>query len=93
MRENIWEGGAVYILIGETFDILAEASGDELCTHKVIMRPLPTNQQAAAHNRHLDLQRCRHRRYAHTVPICQTTVVSPYTFPPVAMLVCRRKCI
>lgn len=60
MRESIWEGGAVYILIGETFDILAEASGDELCTHKVIMRPPPTNQQAAAHNRHLDLQRCRH---------------------------------
>ena len=43
MGENVGDGGGtVYILVGETFDVLADASRGKLCTHKARMSP-PTN--------------------------------------------------
>ena len=56
MGENIWRTRAVYILSGETSDMIADASRDKLCTHDVRVSP-PTNQHTVAHNPELDLQK------------------------------------
>ena len=56
MGENIWRVRTVYILSGETSDMIAEASRGRLCTHDARVSP-PTNQHTVAHNPELDLQK------------------------------------
>jgi len=56
MGKNIWRVRAVYILSGETSDMIADASRDMLCTHYARVSP-PTNQHTVAHNQELDLQK------------------------------------
>jgi len=56
MGESIWRVRAAYILSGETFDMIADASRGRLCTHDARVSP-PTNQHTVAHNRESDLQK------------------------------------
>ena len=55
MEGNIWRVRTVYILSGETSDMIADASRGRLCTHHARVSP-PTNQHTVAHNHELDLQ-------------------------------------
>ena len=84
MRENIREGGAVYIPVGETSDTLADASEDKLRTYEARMSP-PTNKQTVAHTDTWTHKILTPPSRTHT-SICQTTAIG---FPSVAMLLLR----